>query len=209
MFREVNLLVWVHTAEKCKTLKTKEWKSFNLVRKDFCFQYKLHIGSSGRAALLSSTSIYWKPTTSHSKKDGASGKARISSPWFQHWIEACKVLRKSLQCEKISLLVNASAWQHPSHFPSQEKAVGPTPTVCPSSSTQFRASPPTPWNAPHGERSKGCPREDTVLSWLIFSVAFDPLPNFLFLETPFSWTSSEFLRPSFFPLPSYPSNAPS
>lgn len=104
-------LVWGHPTKKFKTLKDKGVEYFNLIKKVLCFQASC-IEAVPRAALLLSTNSYWNPTASHSKKDGVSGKRRIPRVWFQHWIEACDVIRKSLQYEK-PLLLNTSTWQSP------------------------------------------------------------------------------------------------
>ena len=101
----------------------------------------LHIGSSKSAALLTSTDIYWNPSLSCSKKDG---QIRVPGLWFQHWIEACHISRKSLQWENISFLFNAST-SNSSLFPTQEET-GPTPAVCSASFTQSMASPPVSMN---------------------------------------------------------------
>ena len=82
-----------------------------------------------------------------SKKDG---QIRVPGLWFQHWIEACHVSRKSLQWKNLSFLLNAST-SNSSLFPSQEET-GPTHAVCSASFTQSLASPPVPVNYFPGER---------------------------------------------------------
>lgn len=124
-------LVWGHPTKKFKTLKDKGVKYFNLIKKDFCFQASC-TEAVPRAALLLPTNIYWNPTTSHSKKDGVSGKMRIPRVWFQHWIEACDVVRKSLQYEKPCLLTPPLGDPLSFPFPSPGKAPESTPFVCSS-----------------------------------------------------------------------------
>ena len=133
------LLVRGHTIKKGKTLKNR----VEIFQYDFFFNFafnSLHIGHSKSAGLLTSTDVYWNPTMSCSEKDG---QITVPGLWFQHWIEACHVSRKSLQWENISFPLNAST-SNSSLFPSQEET-GPTHAVCSASFTQSLASLPCPW----------------------------------------------------------------
>lgn len=194
-------LVWGDPTKKFKILKDKGVKYFNLFKKDFCFQASC-TEAVPRAALLLPTNIYWNPTTSHSKKDGVSGKMRIPRVWFQHWIEACDVTRKSLQYEKPCLL-NTSTRRPPSPFLSLHQGrhqsrhllfVRRYPLI--------QASSPPLRKAPRANIAllKAGPDGHAVLTLIIFSVAFDTLTNFLFLQTPSPWNSSNFLQSPFLPL---------
>lgn len=56
--REGTLFVEVIQLSSAKTLYNRRVENFIMIKKDVCFQYKLHMGSSQGAALLSSTNMY-------------------------------------------------------------------------------------------------------------------------------------------------------